>query len=97
MFPESDHEIFAAEGVRVFKDALKAAREGASYVLWRRQTIHGPVMAVLDGDRICCIDAGSQRARKMLVQCPSAVAGVYGTDAKREQIIDDLLIVLRTR
>jgi hypothetical protein len=78
----------------VTKDLARTAREGASYVVYRQQTIGGRVAVAVDGERIRCLDAGSSQARRLLSSCPESVAGVYDATVKREQIVEDLLIVL---
>ncbi|MCU0242984.1 MAG: hypothetical protein MUF80_10375 [Burkholderiales bacterium] len=78
----------------VTRDRFKTAREGAWYVQKRQRIIGGRVAVAIDGDRISCFDAGSARARKIMAQSPSAVAGVYDSTASCDQIAEDLLYVL---
>lgn len=76
------------------KDPIRTASEGASYAKYRTQAINGPVIVAFDGGRVCCLDATSTRARRLLDQAPDRVAGVYDAGVSRETIVEDLLIVL---
>jgi hypothetical protein len=71
------------------------ARVGASYVKYRQQAIgRGRVLVAFDGGRVCCLDADTVRARRLIEQMPDHVAGVYDAGVSRETIVEDLLIVL---
>ncbi len=78
----------------MFKDALRVAREGASYVLKQQARTTAPLVAFVDAGRVRCIDAGRTRAVELLARQPDAVAGVYDHAATREQIVEDLLVVV---
>ncbi len=78
----------------ITRDRFKTAREGASYVVYRQHVIGGRVAVAVDGDRIRCLDAMSAQARRLLSSCPQSIAGVYDATVKREQIVEDLLVVL---
>lgn len=76
------------------RDPIRTAREGASYAFTRLRMINAPVAVAFEGGRVCCLDAGSSRARKLMAVAPERVAGVYSPGVDREAIVADLLIVL---
>lgn len=76
------------------RDPLSTAREGASYALTRLRMVQSPLAVAFDGDRVCCLDAGSARVKRLLESAPDRVAGVYAPGVERETIVEDLLIVL---
>jgi hypothetical protein len=63
-------------------------------VLYRQKAVGGRVAVYVDGGTVRYMEAGTQRASRLLEQAPDSVAGVYDGSAKREQIIADLLVVL---
>jgi hypothetical protein len=76
------------------RDPLKVARDGASYAKYRLQAVGTPMAVVFDGDRVCCLDAGSRRVERLAQVAPERIAGIYQPGVDREAIVEDLLIVL---
>lgn len=76
------------------RDPIKTAREGASYAVSRLNMVNAPMAVAFDGDRVCCLDAGSVRVRRLMEREPDRVAGIYAPGVSRETIVEDLLIVL---
>lgn len=76
------------------KNPMVTAREGASYAVSRLRMVQSPMAVAFDGDRVCCLDAGSVRVRRLLEQAPDRIAGVYSPGVARETIVADLLLVL---
>lgn len=76
------------------KDPLKVARGGASYAKYRLTVVGAPMAVVFDGDRVCCLDAASQRVARIAQVAPERIAGIYQPGVDREAIVEDLLIVL---
>lgn len=75
-------------------DPIKTAREGASYAFTRLRMVNAPMAVAFDGDRVCCLDAGSVRVKRLIERSPECVAGIYQPGVERETIVEDLLIVL---
>jgi hypothetical protein len=56
--------------------------------------VASPMAVAFDGERVCCLDAGSVRVQRLMEKAPERIAGVYRPGVDRDTIIADLLIVL---
>jgi hypothetical protein len=76
----------------LFED--RKARAAAGYVIRRSAELGAPVLCFIDGERIGTIDAGCQRAERMLAEKPDACVGVFDQWADRHDLERDILAAL---